>query len=362
MFKAIDRYVLKECSWATLGVIAVLLVILLGNTLVRVLGDIATGKLPADALWTMLLVNLIHYLVVLLPLGLYLGILLGMGRLYRDSEMAAMFACGIGTLRLYRPVATLAIPLTLITMLLSMFFAPWTAGQRDEIRHQAKHNNNFTGLVAGQFNISSDGDQSLFFERWDEDGEVMQRVFYYGRDKESETIESAERARILPEDDATYIVFEKGKAFSGVPGQRDYRITEYSTHGMRLKNRQTPLLELRTSSTPTLKLLGFTEPKMVAEWHWRLAIPVACFLLGMLALPLSHSPPKKGRYSRIGIAILIYIIYLNSLGLGRAWIEKEVVSGILGLWWAHAALLVVIVLLVTKLEQRGLFAKRATLT
>ncbi len=358
MFRAIDRYILKECAWATLGVVAVLLVILLGNTLVRVLGDIANGKLPADALWIMLLINLVHYLVVLLPIGLYLGILLGMGRLYRDSEMAAMFACGIGTLRLYRPITALVIPLTVFTILLSMFLAPWTAGQRDAIQHQAKYTNNLSGLIAGQFNISNNGDQSLFFERWDENKELMQKVFYYGDDIEASTVESAARARVQPEDNATYIVFEEGKAFSGTPGTSNYRITEYSSHGMRLKKKQTPILKLRTSSTPTRELLNASEPKLIAEWHWRLAIPIACFLLAMLALPLSHSPPKKGRYNRIGMAILIYIIYLNSLGLGRAWLEKEIVSGALGLWWAHAAIFIAVCLLILNRENKSLFTRQ----
>jgi lipopolysaccharide export system permease protein len=102
--RIIDRYVFKECAFATLAVVAVLLLILLGNSFVRVLGNIAEGKLSADSLLPMLGINMLHYLVILVPLGLYLGILLGMGRFYRDSEMAAMFAGGIGTLQLFRPL------------------------------------------------------------------------------------------------------------------------------------------------------------------------------------------------------------------------------------------------------------------
>jgi lipopolysaccharide export system permease protein len=358
MFKIIDRYVLKECAWAAVGVIAVLLVILLGNTLVRVLGDIAKGELPAHTLWAMLLINFVHYLVVLLPLSLYLGILLGMGRLYRDSEMAAMFACGIGTRRLYRSILALIIPIVLITAVLSMFLAPLTAGYKDEIRHQARYASSLSGLLAGQFNIVDGGERSLFFERWDKSGEQMHKVFYYSRDQDVTTIQAAAKAHIQPEQQATYVVFENGKAFSGEPGRQDYRIIEYSAHGVRLRKDDTPLMKLSTSSTPTPELLKSTEPEMAAEWHWRLAVPVACLLLGLLALPLSHSSPRQGRYNKIGIAILAYIIYLNSLGLGRAWLEKAVVSGLIGLWWVHILVSIVIVMLVLKLERKGLFAQR----
>ncbi|MBN1378600.1 MAG: LPS export ABC transporter permease LptF [Gammaproteobacteria bacterium] len=358
MFKVIDRYVLKECAWATLGVVAVLLVILLGNMLVRVLGDIAKGELPADTLWVVLLINCVHYLVVVLPIGLYLGILLGMGRLYRDSEMAALFACGVGTAKLYRPITALTIPIALLTVMLSMFIAPLLAEKQDEIRHQAKYASGLSGLVAGRFNISNKGKQSLFFERWAEDGEQMHQVFYYAHEEQVATVQTADAAHIQPEERATYVVFENGKAISGVPGRRDYRIIDYASHGVRVKKDETPLLKLSISSTPTSELLNAAKPELIAEWHWRLAVPVACLLLGLLALPLSYSPPRKGRYNRIGIAILIYIIYLNSLGLGRAWLEKEVISGLLGLWWAHITMLLVIVMLVQKLEHKGIFAPR----
>lgn len=360
MFKVIDRYVFKECAWSTLAVIAVLLVILLGNTLVRVLGDIANGELPAETLLIMLLVNLVHYLVVLLPIGLYLGILLGMGRLYRDSEMAAMSACGVGTFKLYRPVIALTIPLVLLTAVLSLILAPWTAGQQDQIRHQARYSKNLSGLVAGHFNISDYGRKSLFFERWEEEGEQMTNVFYYSRDENGTTVQTADKAHLQPETMATYIVFENGKTFNGIPGEKNYRTVEYAQHGVRVKQDEMPLLKLSISSTPTLDLISTGDVKSLAELHWRVAVPIACLLLGLLALPLSHTAPRKGRYNKIGIAILVFIIYFNSLGIGRAWLEKEVVSNTVGMWWAHVAMVIAIFILISKQERRGLFRVRTS--
>lgn len=363
MLRIVDRYVFKECALATAGVIAVLLLILLGNTLVRILGDIAEGKLPADALWPMLSINLVHYLIFLIPFGLYLGILFGMGRLYKDSEMTALFACGIGTPRLYRAILALALPLTILTVFLSMFLAPWTVARQDVIKHQAKYQSELHGLVPGQFNTSGNGRQTLFFEHLSADGREMRQTFLHSLGEESRLVTTARKAlRLGQPDQDPYIVFEDGTSYSGTPGQLDYRITEFEAQGMRIRQASPPVLRLRTSAAPTRELLSSKDPKARAEWHWRLAVPAACLLLALFALPLSYTSPRKGRFAKLGIGVLIYIIYSNLLGLGRAWVERGIVPDWLGLWWVHGLMLAA--LLVLLMEREGIklftFQKRTT--
>lgn len=362
MLRIIDRYVFKECALATLGVIAVLLLILLGNTLVRILGDIAEGKLPGDALWPMLSINLVHYLIVLIPFGLYLGILFGMGRLYKDSEMTALFACGIGTRRLYRAILALALPLATITLALSMFLAPWTVGKQDVIKHQARHQSELLGLVPGQFNTSGNGRQTLFFEYLSADGREMRQTFLHSLGEESRLVTTASKAvRSGKAGQDPYIVFEQGTSYSGTPGRADYRITEFAAQGVRIRQAAPPALSLRISATPTSELMASRNPKARAEWHWRLAIPVACLLLALFALPLSYTSPRKGRFAKLGIGVLIYIIYTNLLGLGRAWVERAIVPDWLGMWWVHALMLGWLLWLLAEREGAGLlgFRKRS---
>lgn len=362
MLKTIDRYVFKECAWSSLGVIMVLLVILLGNTLVRVLGDIADGKLPTDTLGAMLGINLIHYLVVLLPIGVYLGILLGMGRLYRDSEMAAMLACGVGSRRLYRGVTALVVPATLLTLMLSMLLAPWTAGKKASIQHDAKYGSQLGGLTAGQFTITAKGRQTLFFENWSDDKKEIEKVFLQNKKHDNNIIQTAESADIQERDQGHYIVFKDGQSYNGEPGRKNYQVVDFKKHGVLIEQDQIPLLKLKTSATPTWLLFTEQTAIMRAEWHWRMAIPIACLLLALIALPLSHTAPRKGRFSKVGVGLLVYIIYSNMLGLGRAWIEHDSVPVWLGLWWAHALMLAALILVIILREKLVLFSSRKAAT
>ena len=55
-------------------------------------------------------------------------------------------------------------------------------------------------------------------------------------------------------------------------------------------------------------------------------------------MPLSRTAPRQGKYAKLFVAILIYVIYSNLLGMSQTWVEQGTVPGMLGLWWVHAVL------------------------
>ena len=120
MFRILDRYIFREIAQSWLAVTAVLLAILLTNQFARVLGDVAKDKLPKDAIFQIIGLTALQYLTILVPIGLFLAVMLALGRLYRDSEMPAMMACRVGPLDVYRPLSWLLVPLSLAVGWLAM--------------------------------------------------------------------------------------------------------------------------------------------------------------------------------------------------------------------------------------------------
>ncbi len=92
-----------------LAVTGVLLLILLTDQFARVLDDAAGAELPKNAIFAVMGLSSIQYLTILIPVGIFLSINLALARMYRDSEMAALMACGIGNFSLYRPIFLLAV-------------------------------------------------------------------------------------------------------------------------------------------------------------------------------------------------------------------------------------------------------------
>ena len=90
----VDRYLLREVSVPFIGVSSALLVIFLTYSMTVFLAKATSGLFnPSEVAYLTFLKSIIA-LEVLLPLGMYLGVILGMGRLYSDSEMYALQAAG----------------------------------------------------------------------------------------------------------------------------------------------------------------------------------------------------------------------------------------------------------------------------
>ena len=79
--------------------------------------------------------------------------------------------------------------------------------------------------------------------------------------------------------------------------------------------------------------------ELIAELQWRLGVPISTIILAILAVPLSRSQPRAGRYGRLAIGLLVFIIYLNMMSAAKAWVEQGTISPALGIWWVHGAML-----------------------
>lgn len=343
-FSIIDRYVSRELIYTWLAVTLVLMLILLSSTLARLLGKAADGSLPADTIMPLLLITSARYLILLVPLSLYLGVLLCFSRLYKDNEMAVMSACGIGFRRLYRPLLIVAIPVSLGMAVLTLYIMPGISKQAQLLKAEIENRSELSGLVAGRFNASSDGNAIMFLEKQSDDGSQMENVFIHQKGKNAANVETAIAARrFVDKDQRQFILFENGQQYEGRPGQSDFRIIHYEKHGIYVPETELVKKIKRRDAVPTSDLWHSKHPAYKAELQWRLSIPVATVLMAMLALPLSYTTPRRGRYSKLALAILIYLVYSNLLGIGETWVQQRKVPDWLGLWWVHGFIVSLII-------------------
>ena len=68
-------------------------------------------------------------------------------------------------------------------------------------------------------------------------------------------------------------------------------------------------------------------------------ISSAILTASLLAVPLSKTNPREGRYNRLAIAIIFYMVYSNLLGASRIWVEQGVLPPWLGVNWVHGVFL-----------------------
>lgn len=355
----LDRYLLGEVAQTFVAVTGVLLVILLSNQLARVLGQAAQGGFPGDVVMRLIGLTTLQQLTILVPIGLFLGIVLALGRLYHESEMTAMTACGVGPLRVYRPILLLALIVTAFLALLSFRIVPAAGARAQAIRVEALRAAQFGALEAGRFRSFASGDAVFYAETVHRSG-LLEGVFVQRRVKDRVEIAVAERAeqRGAGQAEQLFVLYD-GRRYEGVPGTREWRIVEFREHGIPVRLPEFTAKKDRRQLKSTRALLASEASTDRAELAWRIAVPVMAVVLTLLAVPLAKLRPRQGRFARIGPAVLAYFLYSNLVAVVRVWIEKGSPGGDHGLWWVHVLPLAVAAYLLWRDERPGPLLRRA---
>ncbi|MFO7286170.1 MAG: LPS export ABC transporter permease LptF [Gammaproteobacteria bacterium] len=331
----VSRYVFRECFAALTLVLVVLFLILLSNQLAEVLGEAAAGSLPREAVFPILGLTSLSYVTMLAPFALFLGIMLALARLNRDSEMVALWACGVGPARLLRPIGLLTLLLAAGTSWLSLVQTPTAVRRIEEIKIEAQEALQVSVIEAGKF-ASPDSGETVIYAREVHDDELA-GVFLQRHVGERVVAILADRGRRVQDAESghlSFVLFD-GMHYEGVPGETDFFVMKFGEQGFPVRvpkdEEYEPPIEMRSTS----ELVAATDPLSAAELQWRISSPLSAIVLALLAVPLARSSPRAGRYSRIGIGILVYIIYVDSLSIARVWLERGLVPEWIGLWWVH---------------------------
>jgi len=347
MIRILDRYIFREITATWFGVTMVLLLILLTNQFARVLGDVAKGKLPKDAAFDVIGLSAAQYLTILVPIGLFLSVMIALGRLYRDSEMPAMMACRVGPSGIYRPLFWLLLPLAAGVAWLAIDGAPRALTAVDRIGAEARREADLASIEPGRFTIFGPNEAVVYGESVTPEGE-MQNVFMQRQvdNGEVEVVVAERGEQVESEDPNTrLLVLHQGRRYEGIPGTSQFRVVEFLEHGIPYALPRLQAADPRPRAMRYIDLLRSTELEHIAERQWRLSIPLSTIILALLAVPLSRSQPRAGRYGRLAIGLLVFIIYLNMLSAAKAWIEQATISPQLGLWWVHACMVAITAML-----------------
>lgn len=337
----LDRYLLREILQVLSAVLLVLVLVILTNKLTRFLKNAAAGEWPADIIMPMLGLTAINSLALIMPMAVFLAVILAIGRFYKDSEMAVISSCGISTYQLYRPLSLLALVLGVFIAFMSFYVIPITKRAALIIEEQAEKTSEITGVIPGRFLEASGGRRVVYVESVNDETNEVENVFIRVKQKKQLNIITAKTAYQYeePETGDTLIFLKDGNRYVGEPGETDFRATQFDMHWIRTSGGRPNYHRIDYETRDTLDLIGSDNPFDQAELHMRIAIVLSPIIFTYLGLPMGRLRQREGRYGRIMVGVLIYIIYFKLLRMGQVLIERESIPSWLGLWWVHAGLL-----------------------
>ena len=359
----IDRHLVRQVALPFFSVLAVLLIIFVGYSLSRFLTQADAGLLNSDEVVRLTFLKVLIALEVLLPIGLYFGLMLGLGKLHSDSEIVALHAGGISEARLVRPVLTLAIPLALAIAVLSFYVRPWAYAQSYEIIAIAEASSDIDRIKAGQFYLtrkaavnadntpapggaagepgsdSAERERAIFIEKISA-RQVLEQVFIRTRIGDELQVISSRTGTLVerPGAESHTLELNNARIYKRVDDGPDL-IARIDRFKLQIANEKPTEPAYKAKAAASAELAVSLNPKDRSEYQWRLSTPVSTMLLALLAVPLSRSRPRHGRYARLLIAFVIYATYYNLIEVSQTWVKQQTATSI---WWTPLLLAAVV--------------------
>ena len=348
----IFRYLLAEVFKSQLAVFVILMTIILSQRFVKILADASEGEVPGQLVMSIVALKLPQLAVIILPLSAFIGILVAYGRIYADSEMTVLHATGVSEWYVTRITLVLSLLLAIAAGGVTLFLSPWATEREYQVLEKADASAGLMSVVPGRFQHTSNEKAVIFVHevgRGSDAGRLGRVFVAQSSDDDPNSLAVVYAQSGIVREDATgaqSLQLDAGRRYAGTVNSPAFEITEFEQYQIQIREQEVEQRRRKLGSVPSSELLLLDSNEAVAEWHWRIAIPLSIPLLTLIAVPLSRVNPRQGKFGRLLPALLLYLGYYSLLIIARSALEDGKIPAQLGMWWLHGtALLLGIVLI-----------------
>jgi lipopolysaccharide export system permease protein len=346
----IFRYLLKEVAKTQLAVFLVLMTIFISQKFVRVLDAASEGGIPGQLVMTFIALKIPDLAGMLLPLSLFLGVMLAYGRVYADNEMTVLHGCGVSEWYIVRITLVLSFITALLTGIFTLYLAPMATEYEYQIKEELSADAGLSALVEGRFQQTGNGDAVVFIHDKNRKDNSFQKVFVAQLPDKTSNQQSVIHSSLVyankglvieHETGSQRLILEQGTRYQSDAKTDEFRVVEFSKYYIQIEDQEVQHRRRKLSAVPTLALFSSTMAEYKAAIHWRLAFPISCILLTLIAVPLSSVNPRQGKFGKMLPALMLFLGYFLLLISMRSALESGVLPSKLGLWPIHLSALAI---------------------
>ena len=346
--RILTRYILREIlSHGLIGGALFTFVLFMPN-----LGDLlelaVRNSSSMGAVGEAFLLMLPNIFVVVIPMSVLVGILLGLSRLAADSEVTAMRASGIGVWRFVGIVSVIACAAWGLGLVNSLYLAPWSSRQTIHLEQS---------LANAQ--ASYEVQPRVFYEDFKnyvlyvEDVKAGRGAARWGKvfianltNPDAPSITTAESATVINGPNQTILMrLHDGAQHQLSPTEPgDYNLSTFTETDVPLRTGSQE--DVRFHRTDK-RILAMTNRELIERSHgkggtWffielqkRLAYPTACLVLMLVGVPLGMSSRRGGKSGGFVITIALVFIYYFLSSTGTALARQGKIPPLIGVGMAN---------------------------
>lgn len=352
----ITKYLVRETLKSQLAILFILLLIFFCQKLVRILDAAVDGNIPTNLVLSLLGLGMPEMAQLILPLSLFLGLLITLSRMYTESEITVMHACGLSKSILLRATLLLSLNTMIVAAVNVIWLSPWSSRHQELIMSKAKANPSTVKLVEGKFKQAENSNLVLFIGKVKDKG--FENVFLAQLKPNSNARPSiiiANRGYMIQRQDGSQLVIlEKGTRYEGTALLRDFRITDFTQYQATISHREVAVASTYAEQMTLGQLWYSLEPEARAELHWRLTLIVSVLIMAMMVVPLSEIDPRQGQVLNMLPSMLLYLIFFLLQTSLRSNGAKGKLEPVLWMWLTNVVYLALVLNLWNNLPAKRL--------
>ncbi|MDT8438462.1 MAG: LptF/LptG family permease [Wenzhouxiangellaceae bacterium] len=334
----LERYLLGQLLRPILGVFAVVLVIVLAFYFSRYLADAVIDRLSIGDVARLASLRVLLFFDVLVPGAVFLGVIVGLGRLQTGYEITAIAAAGVGRRALLRVLLTIALTGLLLVAALTHLFRPWAYTEMYRMEAEMAVQIDLDRVEPGRFEIGNK-EWMIFAER--RENGALAEVLVHQRLPTTRNLLRARRLQQRELEDGTVAL-----DFIG-----DVRVYSLETGGAGDLIHQTERLTVLTDAPPpqgrnrirrALTFAQLMDAPGELEWgelQWRTLMPLSVFLLALVGLAMARINPRTGQTSKLINASIVVALYFSVIGTLSDRVDAGTIPIWPGLFWVPLLLL-----------------------
>lgn len=333
----LGRYLRTETLRTFFAILMVLFVFTVGLSFADALRAIARGVLPASMLYVELSLRSIDVLKLLLPLSLYMAILSKLAQMYRNQEAVMFHSSGISSKQILKMYAPQILSFFVFLMILSLFILPYVSRTSEQLTIAASKDVSLMGLKEGVFQELSGSNSIIYIRKINIEKNRLENIFINVKHKDRVDTLTAEFGYQY-EDEQTkqrYISLFNGFRNEGVPGSLKYNLMRFERNDIKLPRLKGKSVDVDEAGKTITELLNSDRSVDKAEIHRRMSPAINIAILVLLALSISKTSPRDGKYGSLILGLLIFTVYINLLTIAFSLIVQEKVPSWVGVWWVY---------------------------
>ena len=329
LFRSLNIEVFKS----TIGILAILFMLVVGSRLIGYFEQSAEGLIDPNIIYKVVALRFPDFVTLLIPLSFFLGLVITISRLYSDREIYGYISGGLSPIDLIRYLIPQSLLFFLITLVLSIYVAPYTKELSKEIISVDTIQEKLASIKPKELILFDDDGSFIYIE--DKENSSFDKVIVFDGSDDKSSLVRASRLKYFETESSIELNFENGSMYQNIFNKDSSVITQFGELKIPAGKEVTILKGLSFS-----KLFDFSLKSSKSQIQWNISVPLTIFIFLLLAVSLSKVQPRQGRLSVVLPSIFIYILYLSLLILARDSSKDDIVISSDYIWFVHLFFLI----------------------